>query len=48
MSPVRYAAEPEVRLTTIVAVILVAAWVLDWGWAANFGLIQLGLADQQL
>jgi len=39
----RYRDMFAVRLTTIVAVILVAAWVLDWGWAANFGLIQLGL-----
>jgi len=36
----RYRDMFAVRLTTIVAVILVAAWVLDWGWAANFGLIQ--------
>lgn len=39
----RYRDMFAVRLTSIVAVILVAAWVLDWGWAANFGLIQLGL-----
>lgn len=32
-----------VRLVTIAAIVLVAGWVLGWGWAANFGVFQFSL-----
>jgi two-component system, sensor histidine kinase len=39
----RYRDMFPVRLATIAAIVLVALWVIGWGWAANFAIIQFGL-----
>ena len=39
----RYRDMFPVRLATLAAIVLLTFWVLGWGWAANFALVQFGL-----